>query len=267
NDIPSSRTDANKDVLRDLHPSKHATSPPRPQRKRSKSQSEKKCHQREKSPSHGSRARYHSRSPSPRFRRRETSPPMRLRYSRSRSPPEKRPAKRYSLCSRSLPPPIPKNPLAETQNTQKSLAQSIITRKQNLMLAEYKSLLLPNPADFMICNEWTPMYISFLKVPPAIGEVAKADLNVNPEGVIYDICKFISIPFKDIQINPEWAFNVACTGQKIQQTVLEVQTWKGIHAVDPINVLALIFIGLHKEAERVTGKAMKKVFVKKTNPV
>jgi hypothetical protein len=82
-----------------------------------------------------------------------------------------------------------------------------------------------------------------------------------------DLLNFISLPYDEIKVKPEWAFNIAYTGEEKRNTVLEVQTWKGNYAVDPITLLALIFIGSHKEAERVSGKLLKKVFIKKAKPL
>uniref|UniRef100_A0AC35GEF3 Uncharacterized protein n=1 Tax=Panagrolaimus sp. PS1159 TaxID=55785 RepID=A0AC35GEF3_9BILA len=233
---------------------------------------------RSRSPQENSASRHERQHQQENHHHRERSPQSRRRNSRSHSPESHR--------SRS-----PLRRSGGLENHRKSSADNSTTVPPEV--AEQKSLILPNPAaDFMIClnerhcciclpaegntttritnvngNKWIPMYVSFNKVPPVIGEVAKADLLIEPEAVLYDICKFIGTPYKDIQINPEWAFGVAYTGKKEQKTVLEVQTWKGPHAVYPVNVLALLFVGLHKEAVRVAGKELKRVFVKKTRPV
>uniref|UniRef100_A0A914Q4N5 Uncharacterized protein n=1 Tax=Panagrolaimus davidi TaxID=227884 RepID=A0A914Q4N5_9BILA len=157
-------------------------------------------------------------------------------------------------------------------------------------IIEQQSLILPIPSDFMIClndrhcciclptteenitkriagidgNIWIPMYVSFLNCPPIFGEAAKRDMNIEPEFVVYDILNLISLPYSEIEIKHEWAFNIAYTGEVEKHTVIEIQTWKGIYKIMPINVLALIFVGLHKEAERVSGKRLKSVFVKTT---
>uniref|UniRef100_A0A914Z3I1 Uncharacterized protein n=1 Tax=Panagrolaimus superbus TaxID=310955 RepID=A0A914Z3I1_9BILA len=90
-------------------------------------------------------------------------------------------------------------------------------------------------------------------------------MEVNPEFVIYDILDAVFVPHSEIQIKPEWAFNIAYTEKEEEKhTVIEVQTWKGPFSVDPVSVLGLVFIGLHKEAERVSGKKLSNVFVKTT---
>lgn len=69
-------------------------------------------------------------------------------------------------------------------------------------------------------------------------------------------------------IKPDWPFTVCYTGDgPYKKTALELDTYKGRHCIDPMMAYCVFMIGMRKEAERVAGRPLNRVFIKKTNPV
>uniref|UniRef100_A0A914Q9J4 Hypoxia up-regulated protein 1 n=1 Tax=Panagrolaimus davidi TaxID=227884 RepID=A0A914Q9J4_9BILA len=101
-------------------------------------------------------------------------------------------------------------------------------------------------------NDWTPFFVSFYKKDPKIGEKAEAHYKKSPQSVIKDVHKVIGIPFKKIEQDRKWKFEIvpAPTDDRIKYGMFEIETPEGKQKLSPDAIMSMFLVALKKLAER-----------------